>query len=224
VGAVASPYAAQPGVPLVVADSRCVDGQQRIALKQDRFTVRDPAAKPQRWQVPVRFGLPDGTGATALLDGETEIAAGRCGDAVKLNLGDVGYYRVRYDTAMQAALGRRLASVAPADRVNLLADAWALTEANRNPPSAYFDLADQLTGDDDRSVVDQVIRTLTRVYRLERVRPGQAAFAAYARRALRPWFDRIGWQAVDGEPADRALLRARLIPTLGEFGDEAGPA
>src|SRR5262249_25570920 len=141
VGVLASSYAEQPGVPLVIADSRCVDGEQRIALKQDRFTVRDPAAHPQRCQVPVRLSLPDGTGATVLLDGETEIAAGRCGDAVKLNLGDVGYYRVRYDAAMQGALARRLASMAPADRINLLADAWALTEAKRNPPSAYFELA-----------------------------------------------------------------------------------
>jgi aminopeptidase N len=221
VGSLASSYATQPGVPLVIADSRCVDGQQHIALKQERFTVRDPAAKLQRWQVPVRFGPPDGAGATVLLDGEIEFAAGRCGDAVKLNLGDVGYYRVRYDAAMQGALARRLVAMAPADRVNLLADAWALTEANRNPPSAYFELADQLAGDEHRSVADQVIRTLTRVHRLQRGRPGQAAFAAYARGVLRPLFDRIGWQAVDGESADRALLRARLIRTLGDFGDEA---
>jgi aminopeptidase N len=223
VGRLASSYAEQPGVPLVIADSRCVDGEQRIALKQDRFTVRDPAAQPQRWQVPVRFGLPDAVllDATVLLDGEAEITAGRCGDAVKLNLGDVGYYRVRYDAAMQAALARRLPSMAPADRVNLLADAWALTEANRNSPSAYFELADQLAGDDHRSVADQVIRTLTRVYRLQRGRPGQAAFASYARGTLRPMFDRVGWQAVAGEPTDRALLRARLIRTLGDFGDEA---
>jgi aminopeptidase N len=62
---------------------------------------------------------------------------------------------------------------------------------------------------------------LTRVYRLQRGRPGQAAFATYARGALRPMFDRVGWQAVDGEPTDRVLLRARLIRTLGDFGDEA---
>src|SRR5215470_193855 len=221
IGSLAAAYAEQPGVPLVVAGSRCIDRGQLIALKQDRFTVRDPAAQPQRWQVPVRFGLPDGTSATVLLDGQTEIAVGRCGDAVKLNLGDVGYYRVRYDAAMQGALARQLASMAPVDRVNLLADAWALTEANRNPPSAYFELADQLAGDDHRSVADQVIRTLTRVSRLERGRPGQAAFAAYARATLRPLFDRVGWQAVAGEPTDHVLLRARLIRALGDFGDEA---
>src|SRR5262249_24485198 len=37
VGPLASSYAEQPGVPLVIADSRCFDGEQRIALKQDRF-------------------------------------------------------------------------------------------------------------------------------------------------------------------------------------------
>jgi len=221
VSPVASAYAEQPGVPLVVADSRCHDGEQRIALKQDRFSLRDPQAQPLRWPVPVRFGMPDGAGATVLLDGTAEIAAGRCGDAVKLNLGDVGYYRVRYDPAMQLALARRLPSMAPADRVNLLADAWALTEANRNSPAAYFELADQLAGDDHRSVVDQVIRTLTRVDRLQRGRPGRAAFAAFARATLRPMFDRLGWQAVEGEHNDRALLRARLIRTLGELGDDA---
>jgi hypothetical protein len=42
--------------------------------------------------------------ATVLLDGTTEIAAGKCGEPVKLNLGDLGYYRAQYDDAMLAAL------------------------------------------------------------------------------------------------------------------------
>jgi aminopeptidase N len=156
-----------------------------------------------------------------LLDGTATVAAGRCGDPIKLNLGDVGYYRVRYDAAMQGALARALTTMAPADRVNLLADSWALVESVREPPSAYFELADRLAGDDHRSVADQVIRTLTRVDRLQRGRPGRAAFQAYARTMLQPLFERLGWQAVDGEGSDRALLRARLVRTLGDLGDEA---
>ena len=42
---------------------------------------------------------------------------------------------------------------------------------------------------------------------------------AYARAKLRPLFDRLGWDATSGEDDDRALLRARLIRVLGEFGD-----
>src|SRR5262249_26413954 len=160
-------------------------------------------------------------GRRVLVDGTGNLPAGRCGDAVKLNLGDVGYYRVRYDAAMQSALARALTTLAPADRVNLLADAWALVESHRNQPSAYFELADHLAGDDHRSVADQVIRTLTRVDHLEKTRPGRPAFQAYARAVLRPVFERLGWEPVAGEENDRALLRGRLIRTLGELGDEA---
>src|SRR5205823_6454148 len=101
VGSVLLAYTEQPGIPLVVADARCVDNEQRITLRQERFTARESQAQPQRWPVPILFGRPQDAGTPMLLDGTAEIAAGRCGDAIKLNLGDVGYYRVRYDTAMQ---------------------------------------------------------------------------------------------------------------------------
>ncbi len=219
VGSVISAYTEQAGVPLVTADTRCVDNEQRLALKQDHFTARQ--VQPQRWQVPVLLGPPPGAGTTVLLDGTAEIAAGRCGEPVKLNLGDVGYYRVRYDAAMQAALARNLSAMEPADRINLLNDAWALVESLREVPSAYFVIADGLGVDDHRRVIDQLIGTLARVDKLERSRPGRAAFQAYARALLRPIFERVGWQAADGEPGERAPMRARLIRALGDLGDDS---
>jgi aminopeptidase N len=194
---------------------------QRIALKQDRFTAHESQAQPQHWPVPIRFGPPQGAGTTMLLDGTAEIAAGRCGDAIKLNLGDVGYYRVRYDTEMRNALARGLPGMMPADRINLLNDAWAMVESLRDEPPAYFALADQLAGDDHRRVVDQLINAITRIHKLERGRPGRTAFQAYAPGLLRPIFERVGWQAADGEPAERALIRGRLLSALGDLGDDA---
>ena len=223
VASFASAYTEQPGVPLVLVETRCLGEEQRVTLRQDRFALRNPQATSQQWPVPVRFGPAGSTdpGTTILLDGTAEVAGGRCGDAIKLNLGDVGYYRVSYDAAMQGTLARSLTSMPPADRVNLLADAWALVESHRNPPSAYFELVDRLAGDDHRSVADQVIRTLTRVNHLQRGEPGRALFQAYARTILRPIFDHLGWQAVAGEGNDRVLLRGRLIAALGELGDAA---
>jgi aminopeptidase N len=221
VGSVLSAYAEQPGVPLVVADTRWVQGEQKIALKQDRFTVRESEAKPQRWQVPIVFGPPGGATATVLLDGTTELAAGRCGDAIKLNRGDVGYYRVRYDAEMEGALAHHLSAMTPADRVNLLVDAWATAETLRSPPSAYLELADQLGGDDHYLVAGQVIATLTRVDKLARGRPGRAAFEEHARGILRPIFARVGWEATIGEAGERAALRSRLVVALGSLGDDA---
>jgi aminopeptidase N len=77
-----------------------------------------------------------------------------------------------------------------------------------------------MIGDDNRAVVDRIIRPLTRIDRLQWGRPERAAFQAYGRAVLRPVFDRIGWDAAPSEPPDRALLRSSLIGLLGGFGDD----
>jgi aminopeptidase N len=224
--AVAAGFIEQRGIPLVVAQASCADGAQRVTLRQEQFTVYDPEPvgpplKPQHWRVPVTRGGPGGAAETTLLDGAAEVAAGRCGDPVKLNLGALGYYRVQYDAAMYAALQHAIDRLAPTDRANLLDDTWALVEAGRVAPARFFDLADRLSGDDSRAVASQIIDALVRIDRLQWSRPGRAAFQAYGRTVLRPLFDRLGWDPAPAEPADHARLRARLIGVLGSFGDAA---
>ena len=227
VAAVAASFTEQSGVPLVVAQSSCAGDAQQVTLRQERFTIHDPASEarsrqPQRWQVPVAHGTIDGeAGDSVLLDGTAEFAAGRCGDPVKLNFGEVGYYRVQYDAAMRAALTRSIDRLAPADRAGFLGDTWALAEAGRMGPAAFFDLVERLKGDDSRAVVGQIIGALNHIDHLQWHRPQRAAFQAYARSVLRPLFGRVGWDAAPSEPADTALLRSRLIAALGSFGDEA---
>jgi aminopeptidase N len=222
VAKIATAFTELPGVPLIHAEAKCVDGEQRLALRQARFTVHDPDAPPQRWNVPIVFGTISAArpAQSLVLDEPFELGTGPCGEVIKLNLGDVGYYRVQYDAATQATLARAIGAMTPADRINLIADTWALVEAGRAAPAGVFELVEQLGGEDSRAVWDQVLRIFSRVDHLEQGRPGRAAFQAYARVKLRPLFDRIGWQPAPGEAQDRATLRARLIRTLGDFGDE----
>jgi aminopeptidase N len=222
VAALASAYTEQGGIPLVIAQTICEGGAQRIALRQDRFSVHDPAPKPQRWRVPVvHAGAGGAAGETVLLDGTASFAAGRCGEPAKLNFGDVGYYRVQYDATMLAALTRAMDRLAPADRANLIGDVWAMVQADRAAPAGFLDLIDRLGSEESRAVIDEIVRALTRLDHLEWDRPERAAFQAFARTVLRPMFERIGWDAAPSEPADRTLLRSRLIGVLGTFGDEA---
>ncbi len=231
VAAVASTFIEQAGVPLVIGKTVCTGDEQRMVLKQEPFAIRDPAAPPspssgtaRGWQVPVTVGPLRALrpAETVLLQDEPkEIAAGRCGEPVKLNLGDVGYYRVEYDAPARAALTKSFALMSPADRVNLLADGWALAEAGRGSPTAYLELVDEIGNGDSRAVLDQVITTLRRLDRLQRNRPERAAFQAYARAKLRPMLDRLGWDEPRPDADGTGLLRARLIRTLGELGDEA---
>lgn len=50
-------------------------------------------------------------------------------------------------------------------------------------------------------------------------RASEQAVAAYGRRTLRPFFDRLGWTAREGELPNDSLARATLIGALGSLGD-----
>jgi aminopeptidase N len=220
VAAIASTFTEQAGVPLVIAETTCNGDEQRIRLRQERFVIHDPGAASQRWRIPVTVGpLRARRGETVLLDGQAEVAAGRCGEPVKVNLRDIGYYRVEYDAQSRAALAKSMALMPPADWLNLIADGWALVEAGRGEPQSYLELIEELNGDDGRAVWEQVIRTLTRLDWLARGLPERPALQAYARAKLRPLLDKIGWDATGRPGDDGALLRTRLIGVLGELGD-----
>ena len=221
IAGIANPFIEQAGIPFVLADADCVDGGQRMRLQQERFAIEFPNAAPYRWQVPIRYG-PVRAGAKAeqgLLDGTSEIVAGRCEDAAKLNLGDTGYYRVKYDPATQAALEKSIPDMSPVDRANFIDDVRALKEAGLVSVAADLDLIERLGPQTDAAVVTQVIRTLERIDHLARGRPGHEEFRAYARATLRPVFVGLGVNAAAGEALDRPLV-ARVVRALGAFGDE----
>jgi aminopeptidase N len=155
-----------------------------------------------------------------LLDGASRSDAGPCSDPLKLNLGDMGYYRVQYDAATQAALTRSMSQMSPADRVNFVADTWASVETGRLSAVSFFALVDAIEVSDDRAVWDSVIRVFARLDHLERDQAGRAGFQAYARAKLRPVFDYLTWAGAADEPIERQTLRTRLIRALGDLGDE----
>jgi aminopeptidase N len=226
VTAIAASFTEQDGVPLISAETACQGDDQRLSLRQDRFVIAPAPAvgseakalPPHSWLVPIAAAPLTRPAQSLLLDGKSEIDAGTCGEAVKVNLGDVGYYRVEYGPIDRAALAKSLAAMAPEDRLNFLSDSWAMVVAGRAAPPSYLGLIEQIGGDDHRAVWDQVIGTLSNLNRLARDRAERPALQAYERASLRPLFDRLGWNAA-GSGDDEALLRASLIQALGEMGD-----
>ena len=226
VAAIAASFTEQAGVPLILAETRCDGTSQRLNLRQERFVIAPGTTAaglpPRHWQVPVAIAA-IGSARPAdvlLLDGSAEIAAGACGDPIKVNPGDIGYYRVEYGPRSRDALVRSLALLAPEDRLNILADSWAMVQAGRAEVASYLALIESLGLDDHRAVWDQVTSSLTRLDRLALGRPERPALQAYARARLRPLFDRLGWDGSGAGDDDATLLRSRLISALGDLGDD----
>jgi aminopeptidase N len=221
---IAASFTEQDGVPLIMAETSCSGATQRLTLRQDRFVIAPLKAVPlpsRSWQIPVTFGQPGAKSPdVVLLQGGAEVAAGSCGEAIKVNLGDIGYYRVEYGPVSRAALAKSLTQLAAEDRVNFLADSWAMVQAGRAEPPSYLALVETLSADDRRPVWDQVIGTMNALNRLSRGRAERVALQAYARAKLRPVFDRLGWDGSGSGDDDTTLLRSSLIRSLGELGDE----
>ncbi|MBV9565991.1 MAG: M1 family metallopeptidase [Bradyrhizobium sp.] len=228
---IAAGFTEQSGVPLVVAETACDGAGQHLTLRQDRFANvpahsfdgRNSAEgrEPRHWKIPVALGTPGAAAPSQvlLLDDSADIGAGACGAPVKVNFGDIGYYRVEYGPNSRVALLQALPQMAVADRLNLLTDNWALASAGRADPASYLSLTEALQADDHRVVWDQVIGAFAALDHLARGDSGRPALQAYARARLRPVFDRLGWDVKGPGDDDDTLLRARLIRTLGEYGD-----
>jgi len=224
VAEIATGFTEQPGIPLIRLASSCKSGHTVAVLKQERFSIGDPTAAALTWNVPVQIGVIAGAETSrTILVGKTPatVSFAGCGKPVKANLGDAGYYRVQYDSAALSALTRLYPALAPADRVDLLADEWALAEAGRVPVSDYLDLTRRLTAEPTLVVWSDVVAKLGAIDDLARRAPVRTAFRRYAVHLLRPAFDRVGWDARPQDTNQTVLLRATLIGALGRFGDEA---
>jgi aminopeptidase N len=218
VGELAPGWTEQPGFPVVKVRHE----GNTIKLSQERFTVHFPNPPTLRWQVPLTC-VTQGQAATngfllraPAADLPNEVAADR---TIKFNAGDTGYYRVEYDDASWKLLLGQTDRLSEADRVNLLTDAWALVEADREPLAHYLTLVSQLLKDDQLGVYDQVIDTFTFINRLLAGDPLRSRFQQFARAFLRPAFDRVGWEPKAGEPFPRSVLRGSLIRGLGFLDD-----
>ena len=218
VGEIAPGWTEEPGFPLV----KIARKENTIELAQERFTVHFPDPPALQWQIPLTYVTQDqpATNGFLLREKSANLPDELPNDkAIKFNVADTGYYRVQYDKPSWDLLVAQLPRLSQSDRVNLLTDAWALVEANREPLPHYLGLFDQMLKDDQLAVYDQIIDTFAFINRLLAGDPMRPQFQQYARAVLRPAFDRVGWERKPGEQATRMLLRASLIRGLGVLND-----
>jgi aminopeptidase N len=219
VGEIAAAWTQQPGFPVVKVTR---DPSGRITLAQERFTVHFPKAPPLEWKIPLTYSVAgEAAPASLLMTSKTvglpNIPAGR---AIKFNVEGAGNYRVEYDEPSWKLLLAELPTLTLADRVNLLADAWALVQANRASLSLYLDLVEKLPTKDELAEREQIMHVFDFINRLLAGQPQREQFQKYARSVLRSSFEQVGWEPKSGEPSRIASLRASLINSLGELNDE----
>ncbi|EEF59929.1 M1 family metallopeptidase [Pedosphaera parvula] len=236
VQAIAAGWTEQPGLPLVKVKTECIDGKQLVVLEQERFTVRDPNAKPLEWRIPIALigsvanaGLSRGEHSnvaaksvyTLLGESRGTVYFTNCNQIVKANAGNAGYYRVVYQPELFQRLVQHIHELPEIDRLDLLQDSWGMVEANRGSVESYLTLVESLRNEKSWAIWSQVLSVLELFDNLEQGRTEQrAAFEQYACTLIQPQLARLGWEAKAGETITDTLLRSRVISLLGQFGDK----
>jgi aminopeptidase N len=221
---IASGWTEQPGFPTVNVKSSCQSGERTLTLEQERFTVNDPNPKSLQWQIPIAISyVAENKPVSYVLLSQKMITVpgGGCNSPVKLNAGNVGYYRVKYDPAIFDQLMKAMNKLSDADRLNLLSDTWALAEAGHGSATDYLELAEAMRDETNLAIWEEIITRLLFIDDLQIGQPGRERFKAYARSLLGPVFRRIGWEVKPGAAKSVSQLRSRLIFALGRLKDEA---
>lgn len=221
---VAHDFTLQPGVPLVsAAPPECRDGASRTALTQSRFETDERSATPVAWRIPVRArALESGAEGSVIMpkSGASAIDAAGCGPVV-INAGQAGYFRTLYAPEALGPLRSAFARIAEIDQLGILNDSAALGSAGLMPATAYLDFAWLAPLDSDPIVWRQLAGRLRELDRVFDGSPEQSAWRRLARDRLRPEFEVLGWTPRPDQGESAAILRERLIVSLGELDDAA---
>src|SRR5438128_9653151 len=218
----------RPGYPVVTVSR---DAGGTLVLAQQRFNyLREPlppaTAEPEQpWQLPVQLRVYAGgqpvEERVLLSEREARLRAGAGAEAIVVNAGGHGFYRVRYAPDLLDALLKRLETLAPIERFNLVNDAWALAVAGLMPLTAYLDLTARFREDRDRNVWSVLTSSLYTLNRL--VEPGdRRRLEALVRDRAATAFTALGWTPRPGEDELTRQLRGDLVRALGIVGNDTG--
>ena len=216
-------FTRQGGVPLIrVDEASCDAGTTTAVLAQERFGVDAESKQPRSWRVPLVMKIVGEAGETrALVSGPaaqpTQVEG--CGTLL-VNSGHAGYFRTLYAPPLFAALKRDYARLPLVDQVGVLADTYALGTAGYRPATDALELMQATPRDDDFILWREIAG---RIGTIDGYLDGaaRAAYRQWARKLLKPVFDRVGWVQTPGQPDNAALARETLIATLGKLEDPA---
>ena len=211
----------QAGFPLISVEKE----GRNLVLKQQIFRYLQDGDIPERtWHVPIFLRFRTGTtveNRTALLaGGAMRIELPEAAQAVVVNAGGHGYYRVRYSSELLRSLKQHLQTMlSPVERFNLVNDTWASTLAGLTSLTDYLELIDLLSDEQDLNVWTSVLISCHQLNRILDA-PQRASLQERIRTIISPAVERLTWSPRAGETELESQLRGDLIGALGTVGED----
>ncbi|MGI0133990.1 MAG: ERAP1-like C-terminal domain-containing protein, partial [Candidatus Micrarchaeaceae archaeon] len=215
---VASSWINQPGYPVINVSNR--GAGRGISLKQERYLLVNTRRYGERWPVPVHYMLPGKRSGFMLLDRKAAQLRGSA-HYVKLNYGQKGLYRARYDDGMLQSLGELIRSggINPIDAWGIENDVFAMSRSARTGIDDYVDFVERYCIDGDYPLNVSVSGHLSGLVSLMKGNVKMPRLEAVNLKYHKMLLKRLGWVRKDDERDAITLLRSATITVLGYAGD-----
>jgi aminopeptidase N len=224
VAAIARDFTVQEGVPLIdVIASKCVGDKTSVSVRQGRFGLDEKSKQSKEWRVPVTATVVGSNKVARQVvrgAGTTEISLEGCGP-VKVNLGEAGYYRTRYDASSFAQLDKSFAQLPAQDQLGLMNDSYNLAEGGYTPFAGYLNLALKVSPAGDPVLWLHLTRAFRVLDKVHEGRTDHEQFRTFARWKASGALGKLGWVEREGESANASIARAELVELLATLRDPA---
>ncbi len=204
----------RPGYP--VLHVRMGDGYADIA--QERFTISGNMQE-RPWIVPINYLTEKGPGAFLLSQKSARIRVR--GDWIKLNHGQSGFYRVRYDSDMLARLGEMIkdGKLDALDGWGVENDLFAMARSRTVNVFDYLDFVKRYAMDPGYPLSMSVSEHLSWITTISVGREWRDQAVAISRDFHKRVLESLGWKTGEKEEATDTLRRSMSISALGMLKD-----
>jgi puromycin-sensitive aminopeptidase len=195
-------------------------GRDSIKVTQSPFKyLGEQADSNQVWQVPlfIRAYTRGGVVETTLLLTESEQVFDLAGDFdwLVVNAGGFGFYRVQYaPDLMQEVISHLQSDLSAVERVDTLADSWALVQSGSLNLATYLGLLQSFVNDGDPTVWGIISESLDKLYDMTPI-SARAGFSRFVLELVMPLFIKLGWEPGPSESPQLTELRGMLLNLRG---------
>ena len=212
-------FVAQPGEPLLTFD---VGGSGSISASQQRFFLspKGHTDKAETWSVPVCFKTAGEMHCDLLSEGKQQLNV-PLSPFLYANAEGKGYYRSSYpDEAYGQLVSHVESDLKPAERISLLGDEWALTQAGKASIGSYLDLAAAVSHDSSAGVIASAASSLNYIdTHIASTPEERMELSAWVRSHYAQAYTKLGNPQADDSPGRREL-RAQLLSLVAGLGKD----
>jgi len=216
-------WTSQPGFPLVEVAHK----NNYIEISQSRF-VTNPESDARNddtlWPVPL---LVNGLNETLLTKSRKIQLEKSIDPPTKINVGQNGFYRVRYSRDMQQKQIEELkaGNIPSVDRMGLLADSFEATKAGYQPVTDFLELLEHYQDEDTLSVWEIIAGSIATIRSIlsqsDRDDTLRDAMKPYILNLVAKQLEKLEWEEKKNEPHLDTLLRPIIIGLAAAADEES---